>query len=83
MPDAGAGGVAQSSETSVRSRWLASCPRFSVQGPESTPDFYTRTWVNHTMPRLGDYGVRKVRGPSGRLSAARIYNDVNPSMHLG
>ena len=23
----------------------------------STPDFYKLTWVNHIMPRLGDYGV--------------------------
>ena len=27
---------------------------------ESTRDFYARTWVNHIMPRLGDYGVREL-----------------------
>lgn len=26
----------------------------------STPDFYKLTWVNHIMPRLGDYGVREL-----------------------
>ncbi len=27
---------------------------------ESTRDFYARTWVNHIMPRLGEYGVREL-----------------------
>ena len=27
---------------------------------QSTRDFYARTWVNHIMPRLGDYGVREL-----------------------
>jgi hypothetical protein len=27
---------------------------------ESTRDFYARTWVNHIMPRLGNYGVREL-----------------------
>jgi len=26
----------------------------------STREFYARTWVNHIMPRLGDYGVREL-----------------------
>jgi hypothetical protein len=26
----------------------------------STRDFYARAWVNHIMPRLGDYGVREL-----------------------
>lgn len=26
----------------------------------STREFYKRTWVNHIMPRLGDYGVREL-----------------------
>jgi integrase len=26
----------------------------------STRDFYARAWVNHLMPRLGDYGVREL-----------------------
>ena len=26
----------------------------------STRDFYKLTWVNHIMPRLGDYGVREL-----------------------
>jgi integrase len=27
---------------------------------QSTRDFYKLTWVNHIMPRLGDYGVREL-----------------------
>ena len=27
---------------------------------ESTRDFYKLTWVNHIMPRLGEYGVREL-----------------------
>jgi hypothetical protein len=41
----------------VETYWrLHAVPNLAV----STREFYARTWVNHIMPRLGDYGVREL-----------------------
>jgi site-specific recombinase XerC len=43
-------------EVTEYDRWLHTKPNLA----ESTRDFYARTWVNHIMPQLGDYGVREL-----------------------